>query len=330
MNDLISVIIPVYNREKTLIECIDSVISQTYKNIEIILVDDGSIDNSLEICKNYCSGNPKIKLFATQHIGVSAARNKALDEATGDYIFFMDSDDYIHPSFLEGLIEGMKKDNSQMASSKILFIGEKRWERYVNLAKADTSENSTVLKTNDETIDDFFHGLSPFQQIGGLMIKRSYMGDTRFKTDLYIGEDFYFIYQNLLKGAACTYLSPQRYYARIHSQNISNDYGFNGFYTRFYRRQLVWENEEALGRTPYANRQKNDAFSCFIRCFRYNKAYSKDAFKMRKILKYHKKAIFPALSSKLKILMFLAIYFPVTYKITYKLYNKYCRKPFKR
>lgn len=94
-NPLISVIIPVYNVEKYLHRCLDSVIMQTYQNLEIICIDDGSMDCSGEICEQYACKDRRVKVFHQENQGVSAARNKGLDMASGEYIAFVDSDDYI-------------------------------------------------------------------------------------------------------------------------------------------------------------------------------------------------------------------------------------------
>ncbi len=95
MDSLISVIIPVYNVEKYLKQCIDSVIGQTYRNIEIILVDDGSTDSSGTICDNYAVNDSRIRVIHQDNSGAGAARNTGLKEATGDYIAFVDSDDWL-------------------------------------------------------------------------------------------------------------------------------------------------------------------------------------------------------------------------------------------
>ena len=92
-HDLISIIIPVYNVEHYLAECLDSVLAQTYKNLEIILVDDGSIDGSGQICDNYAGKDSRIKVIHQTNAGVSAARNKGLKVAKGEYIGFVDADD---------------------------------------------------------------------------------------------------------------------------------------------------------------------------------------------------------------------------------------------
>lgn len=92
---LISVIIPVYNVEKYLRRCLDSVIAQTYQKLEIICVDDGSIDDSGKICDQYAVRDARIKVIHQENQGLSAARNRGIDAADGEYIAFVDSDDYI-------------------------------------------------------------------------------------------------------------------------------------------------------------------------------------------------------------------------------------------
>ena len=102
-NELISVIVPVYNVEKYLNKCIQSIVSQTYKNLEIILVDDGSPDNCPKMCDDWAAADSRIKVIHKQNGGLSSARNAALDIAVGDYLFFIDSDDYAEPDMVEFL-----------------------------------------------------------------------------------------------------------------------------------------------------------------------------------------------------------------------------------
>ncbi|MDY3959684.1 glycosyltransferase family 2 protein [Romboutsia timonensis] len=110
----ISIIIPVYNCESWLSRCIDSVINQTYKNLEIILVNDGSVDNSINICKHYESIDSRIVLINKENGGTSSARNRGLSISTGDYIQFVDSDDSLKKDACEKLIEYMIKSKSEM------------------------------------------------------------------------------------------------------------------------------------------------------------------------------------------------------------------------
>jgi glycosyltransferase involved in cell wall biosynthesis len=100
----ISVIVPIYNTEKFLNRCIESIINQTYKNVEIILVDDGSTDSCPEICDRYAKIDSRIKVIHKKNEGVAVARNSGLDIATGDYIGFVDSDDFINPNMYEKML----------------------------------------------------------------------------------------------------------------------------------------------------------------------------------------------------------------------------------
>ena len=104
MSGVISVIIPVYKAEEYLERCVDSVLAQTYSNLEIILVDDGSPDNSGQICDRYAEKDSRVKVIHKKNGGVSSARNAGLDVATGEFVAFVDSDDFIAPDMYEKLM----------------------------------------------------------------------------------------------------------------------------------------------------------------------------------------------------------------------------------
>ena len=114
MNELISVIIPVYNTAKYLNRCFDSVINNSYKNLEIIVVDDSSTDGSSKICDDYQAKDNRFVVFHQENMGQASARNKALDVAKGDYISFIDSDDFIHNRFFEYLLTALQKTKSDI------------------------------------------------------------------------------------------------------------------------------------------------------------------------------------------------------------------------
>ncbi len=124
MNKLISIIIPVYNVEKYLEKCILSVINQTYKNIEIILVNDGSPDNSIEICKKYARIDSRIIYIEKENGGLSSARNVGIDVAKGEYIGFVDSDDYISSDMYEKLYDIISSENADMAICNLNWVDE--------------------------------------------------------------------------------------------------------------------------------------------------------------------------------------------------------------
>ena len=114
MKKLISIIIPVYNSENYLKKCIDSVLSQTYKDIEVIIVNDGSKDNSDKICKNYADQDSRIKYYSQKNSGVSVTRNNGIKYSSGAYIAFLDSDDYIESNFCEIMLRELEKESSDM------------------------------------------------------------------------------------------------------------------------------------------------------------------------------------------------------------------------
>lgn len=116
----ISVIIPVHNVEKYIDKCLGSIVSQTYKNLEIICIDDQSSDNSLKILTDFAQKDSRIKLIRQDHKGVSVARNNGLKIATGEYISFIDSDDWIEPKYFENLHNAITQTDSDIACSSVL------------------------------------------------------------------------------------------------------------------------------------------------------------------------------------------------------------------
>ena len=106
MNDpFISLIIPIYNVREYIEQCLDSVIAQDYENFEILLVDDGSTDGSEAVCDSYADKDPRIKVFHTENKGLSCARNIALDAAQGEYISFLDGDDWMEPGLFRNILK---------------------------------------------------------------------------------------------------------------------------------------------------------------------------------------------------------------------------------
>lgn len=114
MNDLVSVIVPIYNTEKYVRQCIESLINQTYQNLEIILVDDGSTDSSVLICKEYQEKDNRIKLYTKENGGVSSARNLGIKNATGKYLCFCDSDDYYSNEAVSIMANTMNETNADL------------------------------------------------------------------------------------------------------------------------------------------------------------------------------------------------------------------------
>ena len=114
-NELISVIVPIYNCEKYLDKCIESIVNQTYKNLEILLINDGSTDNTGNICKNWSKKDKRIKVTNKENGGISDARNKGLELSSGKYISFVDSDDYLELDMIEKLYNNLIENDADMS-----------------------------------------------------------------------------------------------------------------------------------------------------------------------------------------------------------------------
>lgn len=153
MEELITIIIPIYQVEKYLRKCLDSVLSQTYKNLEIILVDDGSPDKCPQICDDYANKDKRIKVIHKKNGGMSDARNVAMKIATGKYIGFIDSDDYIKSDMYEVLYEDLKKTNSDVSicNYKKVFENQKSNDDENNkeIFEYDTEEALRLLIENE-------------------------------------------------------------------------------------------------------------------------------------------------------------------------------------
>lgn len=121
---LVSVIVPVYNTERYLSLCLTSIVNQTYRNLEILLINDGSTDGSEAVCRQFMAKDPRIQLFCQENQGQSAARNLGLDHMTGKYLMFVDSDDYIDPAMVELLLNCILTHEADIAVCDYVKIGE--------------------------------------------------------------------------------------------------------------------------------------------------------------------------------------------------------------
>ena len=142
MNKLISIIVPVYKVEKYLVKCVDSIINQTYSNLEIILVDDGSPDMCPKICDKYAEKDSRIKVIHKENGGLSDARNHGIDIATGDYITFIDSDDFYELDLFEKFIENITNKDCDIYCFKTKEI-------YENNQSYEFSKNKNIVNINN-------------------------------------------------------------------------------------------------------------------------------------------------------------------------------------
>lgn len=149
----ISIIVPVYNVESYLTRCIESILAQTYTNWELILVDDGSPDRCPEICDAYAAKDKRIKVLHKTNGGLSDARNHGLDVATGDYILFVDSDDYIHPHMLQAMSRLATEKNADIVQCSYIRGTENSFPTITESTKHYTFDNKSIfISTRQQTI----------------------------------------------------------------------------------------------------------------------------------------------------------------------------------
>lgn len=207
MNDKISVIVPIYNNEKYLKECIESIIEQSYMETEIILVDDGSTDKCPQICDEYAKKSNKIKVIHKKNGGVSSARNNGIAEATGEWISFVDSDDWIEPTYLEEMINAANKNKADIALcgyKRVASNDEKIcWSNY---NKVITSKEYLINCLNPQTGFGFCHMK---------LIKKDKIQNIKFDEKLKVGEDALFNIELSKNVETAVYVNKYLYNYRI-------------------------------------------------------------------------------------------------------------------
>lgn len=147
MNSLVSIVVPVYNTEKYLDNCLDSVLNQTYENWEAIVVDDGSSDSSGDICDEYAKRDKRIRIFHMENHGVSYARNRGLEESSGQYITFLDSDDYLNNEALSVLVDLAQRNNASIVQCGILRGNETKFPKSEELIGIKIFNNHTIFSS---------------------------------------------------------------------------------------------------------------------------------------------------------------------------------------
>lgn len=183
MNEKISVIVPIYNVDRFLRKCIESIQEQTYVNLEIILVDDGSTDSSGKICDEISKSDQRIKVVHKQNAGVSAARNSGIDVATGKYVCFVDGDDYVMADYVEHLFNLIYRYSADISLSTEMFS---------NYDMLQTKNNKEEVYSGEEATESILCYDMPIG-VYNKLYTREFLGDSiRFSPDLCIGEGFYF------------------------------------------------------------------------------------------------------------------------------------------
>lgn len=191
MNPIISIIVPVYNAEKTLTRCIDSILSQIFQGWELLLIDDGSTDISGEICDEYAAKDKRIKVFHKTNAGVSSARNLGLDHTKGEWITFVDADDFVREFYLIHLLKHSQKHVDLVISYAEIYNGDNVQE--------ESYPSKLVDETNFEIMfieNDMHWHTSPWSKLyKRSIIERNHL---RFCEGMHIGEDAVFLYSYML------------------------------------------------------------------------------------------------------------------------------------
>lgn len=212
-NDLISVIIPVYNVEQYLEKCINSVLNQTYRNLEIILVDDGSKDSSGDICDKYAKMDSRVSVIHKENGGLSSARNAALDICKGDYILFVDSDDWIRLQMTEVMLAAIKENNADIA---ICGVGS---DTAGKLKNNDIISEHIIL-TNHELMKEYVTTANVRPTVWNKLYKKKLFDNIRFRIGI-THEDSYIMHEVLGKCEKAVYVKQTLYYQFVRIGSIT-------------------------------------------------------------------------------------------------------------
>lgn len=310
-NYLVSIIVPVYKVEKYLNKCVDSIVNQTYKNLEIILVDDGSPDNCPAMCDEWAQRDGRIKVIHKDNGGLADARNFGLDAATGDYLMYADSDDFLEYDMVEFLL-GLIVENNADVSRCGIFI--------------DYEDNSatTVLKNDNLLLPDYnerFIDLATNGHLSGVVWNKMYrfsaVKDIRFDKADGCSEDIMYNFRvfNCIKNAV--YYDVPKYHYLIRDNSITNSEYSEGVFCILRAKKIILDSQKDNPIVlPYCI--KGYIFSAFIVI---NGMISNQKFLDRyeeirnSILKYKKQILFSNLYSKReKFKTLLLFIFPRLYK----------------
>lgn len=213
---LVSVIVPIYNAESELKKCLDSILYQSYHSLEILLIDDGSKDNSLDIISKYMEIDDRIKCFHQENAGVSSARNLGIDKANGKYLAFIDADDWVSPNFIERLV-----DTIQGADLAIVDLSDGKHEPIRPGKKGMISRESF-----------FYYILCKIQGscCNKLFIRSKIENERiRFPENVYYSEDTIFVMNYYLFCSKVIYCDEILYHYEFHSKSVTHKSEFKNF-----------------------------------------------------------------------------------------------------
>lgn len=260
---LISIIVPVYNVEKYLAKCIESILRQSYSNFELILVDDGSKDKSGSICDEYAKRDNRIKVYHKQNGGVSSARNYGIDMATGDWICFVDSDDWVDEDYVLNMVANVKSDES-FVITRHNFIGK-------NITYIDECHEIVGnLRIKFIIENNILNFSGPYCKLYNRNTIVKYK--LRFPENIRMGEDGIFFTSYLNKTRRLTVLNINNYHYTDNIQSLSHRfYDFNSEYEcyrtwKFENESLFkpLQNQDEYKRSVWYNRIGETFFRCIL------------------------------------------------------------------
>lgn len=316
-NSKVSIIVPVYKVENYLNKCIQSITDQTYKNLEIILVDDGSPDNCPQLCDNWAKQDSRIKVIHINNSGVAAARNAGLKVATGEYIGFVDSDDWIDKDMYEFLLNYMC-DGIDIVRCSYRKIEQDIPEEFCNDGKKETLNS-------DEFLVKLFTNNILNSNCWCKLYRRSIIGDIKFPENIKIGEDHYFNYLIAKNADKIFTVNESKYNYLIRSSSVTNKTDINNWLQNVKLHKLIFESEKNNNETKVyaAECFANWVLDLIALCIKSNKIETKEYAVIRNILNTSFKDLnHLPLNKKLKVKLILAKYTPVIYNIILKIHFK--------
>lgn len=217
-NVLVSIIIPCYNAQNYLEECLDSIIDQSFKNFEVIAINDGSSDKTLEILKKYSIKDERVKFFDQDNSGVSYTRNRGINLASGNYIMFVDADDYIGETYVMDLVNFMLKDNYDLITTGLTLCDEDG--NILKRVQYSNKSQELYFSSIFETVVNKLY----FSYCSKTLYKRKFILDSNvlFNTKLKIGEDFLFFFSLLEKSSRIAFFPSADYFYRQNEESVTH------------------------------------------------------------------------------------------------------------
>ncbi len=212
MNKIVSILIPAYNVGAYIRQCLDSIVAQSYRNLQVVVVNDGSTDDTLSICNEYAEKYPYIEVYFQANAGVTTARNTLLSYVKGDYVLFVDADDWIESDMVEYLL-----NIAMSTDADIVTCG-----RVVNDTKLSTNIPKIEEWNQDKVIYEFLRHVIFNGSLWNKLIKTSLLHNIRFHCGISYGEDALFLWQ-VLQGVEKVIVSDkQLYHYRMNESSLSH------------------------------------------------------------------------------------------------------------